>query len=177
MTGPVVVEPAHSKAAIGRIILRSAAGAGLAAGLMIRLPGLLGSGAPVWEPSGGHSLIVPAESNGQCFVDLWIGETLLRHSLADSGADGTVTLGLNQAKQAKIDTRLRFDHSYDSANGKGRFAEIRVASVRIGKVFELTDVPVAVTKIDQQQALIGVELLRLLSFRLRGDRCEFGAAA
>jgi predicted aspartyl protease len=173
-----IVEAAHSKADIGRMFLRTTAGAVFGAGLLIAQPGLIRPAIPSWEPSAGHSLVVRAGSTGQCFVDLWIGKTLLRGSLADSGADGYLTLGLNHAKQAGIDIRrLRFDHAYGSSNGRGHYAELRVVSVRIGEVFELTDLPVAVTRIDQQQAIIGIEILRLLNFRLLGDRCEFGAPA
>jgi clan AA aspartic protease (TIGR02281 family) len=179
MTGPVpIIEAAHDKAAVGRTILRSAAGLVFAAGVVIVQPGWIGRSAPVWDSSAGHSLVVRAASNGQCLVDLRIGETKLSAALADTGDDGYVTLGRNQAKQAGIDTsRLRFDNSYGSANGRGRYAEMRVAWVRIGNTFEMADVPVAVTQVDQQQALVGIQVLRRYQFRLRGDRCEFGASA
>jgi clan AA aspartic protease (TIGR02281 family) len=178
MTGVPIVETVLSKAAVGRSILRSAAGLVFGAGLVMVQSGWIGRAAPAWESSTEHSLTVRAAGNGQCLVDLRIGETQFRGALADTGASDFIVLGRNHAKQAGIDTaRLRFDRSYGSANGQGRDAETRVAWVRIGNAFDLADVPVTVTKMDQDQPLIGIQILRRFHFRLRGDRCEFGAAA
>lgn len=179
MTGPVgIVEAVHDRAAVGRTILRWSSSAVFSAGLLIMRPGLIGPAMPIWESPAGHSLTVPASANGECLVDLMIGEARLRGALADTGASGFVVLGRNQARQAGIDLEgLRFTNTYDSANGSARFAITRVAWARIGDAFDLADLPVAVTEVDQSQALIGIQILRHLNFRLRGDHCEFGASA
>jgi clan AA aspartic protease (TIGR02281 family) len=177
MTGAVpIVAATRDKAAVGRQILGTAAGAVIGAGVLIAQLGG-GFAAPPWELSqAGNSLVVPAAANGQCHVDLLIGEARFRGSLEDTGADGFVTLGRNQAKQAGIDTRLlRFTGTYESANGRARFAQTRVPWVRIGNAFDLADLPVAVTEIDQPQVLIGIQILRHYNFRLRSGRCELSA--
>ena len=62
--------------------------------------------------------------------------------------------------------------TYESANGRGHFAQTLVRWVRIGTAFQVIDVKVAVTDVDQTEALIGIELLRDLNFRVRADHCE-----
>jgi clan AA aspartic protease (TIGR02281 family) len=176
MSAPMpIVAAARDRAAVGRLVLRTAAGAAFGAGLLIFQLG--GLPIPPPEISGaGHTLVVRAASNGQCLVDLRIGEARLRGALADTGADGFVILGRNMAPLAGIDIgRLRFSSTYESANGRGRFAETRAEWVRIGDAFELADLPVAVTEGDQRQAIIGIQILRHYNFRLRGDRCELSA--
>ena len=71
-----------------------------------------------------------------------------------------------------MSARLRFDRSYESANGRGHFAETPVRWVRIGTAFQVIDVKIAVTDVDQTEALIGIELLRDLNFRVRVDHCK-----
>jgi clan AA aspartic protease (TIGR02281 family) len=120
----------------------------------------------------GKSLVLPASEHGRCQTDLWIGGTRFRGAVADSGATGYLTIGRNQAIQAGIETGRRFAWTYQSANGRGRYNEIRVRRVRIGDAVELSDVPVDVTAADQAQALIGIEILRELNFRVRAGGCE-----
>jgi aspartyl protease family protein len=120
----------------------------------------------------GRSLVLAAGAQGRCQTDLWIGGAPFRGAVADSGATGYVTIGRNQAMRAGIDTWRRFAGTYQSANGRGRYYEIRVRRVRIGGAVELTDVPVVVTAADQAQALIGIEILRELNFRVRAGGCE-----
>ena len=177
--GPIVAAT-HDRDAVGRTILATAAGVAVAGVLIARISGsgfAIPAG-PLPEIRGaGHTLVVPV-GHGQCQLDLLIGTARFRGALADSGANGYLTLGRNHARQAGIDlAQVRFNQTYESANGRGRGGETRVPWVRIGNFFELRDVPVAVTEIDQPQVLIGIQILRALNFRVQGDRCELGAPA
>jgi len=180
MIGPIpIIAATHDRAAVGRVILSALAGTLLSSGILLLLL-VDGFATPATSPSGmsrpGNTLVFPASANGQCHVDLRIGGMRLRGALADSGADGYLTLGRNQARQAGIDIkRLQFSGTYDSANGRARFAETRVPQVRIADTFDLADLPVAVTEVDQRQALVGIQVLQSLNFRLRGDRCELSS--
>jgi clan AA aspartic protease (TIGR02281 family) len=167
-----IVAARRGRAAIGRQILLTLAGAITSTVLLIAPPGR-GFNLPAPQiTEAGNALILPA-SQGWCSTDLWIGDTRLRGAIADSGATGWITIGRNQARQAGIDVaRLRFSGTYESANGRGHFAQTLVRWVRIGTAFQVIDVKVAVTDVDQTEALIGIELLRDLNFRVRADHCE-----
>jgi aspartyl protease family protein len=171
----IIVEARSDRASVSRQILGTAIGIVIVAGMLVARPGDSSSvpaGPPPQISGGAQSLILPASSHGRCATDLWIGETRLRGAIADSGADGWLIIGRNQAKRAGIDLgQLRFDNTYDSANGRGRFAATRLPSARIGN-FELIGIPVAVTDADQNEAIIGIEILRDLHFRVRGNHCE-----
>jgi clan AA aspartic protease (TIGR02281 family) len=173
-SGPVlIVASTRDRAAVGRGLLGALAAGVAVLGLLVHQFGGTGSAPPPQLMGSGNALVVPAAANGECRLDLWIGDALFRDALADSGANGFVTIGLNQAKRAGIDIRhLQFDRSYESAHGRGRYAETRIPWIRIGNAFDLRDVTVDVTEVDQPQALIGIEILRYYNFRLRGDRCE-----
>lgn len=179
MTAPlVIVGSRRGRAALGRQILGTVFGVVIGAGLLVARPDN-GFGVPAGPPpqisGSNNALILPASSHGRCATDLWIGETRLRGAIADSGADGWLTIGRNQAKQAGIDIgQLRFNNTYDSANGRGHFAETRLRSARVGN-FELIGIPVAITDTDQSEAIIGIEILRDLHFRVRGNHCELSS--
>jgi clan AA aspartic protease (TIGR02281 family) len=167
-----IVAARRGRAAIGRQILLTLAGAITGTVLLIAPPGRGFNLPPPQITEAGNALILPA-SQGWCSTDLWIGDTRLRGAIADSGATGWITIGRNQARQAGIDVaRLRFSGTYESANGRGHFAQTLVRWVRIGTAFQVIDVKVAVTDVDQTEALIGIELLRDLNFRVRADHCE-----
>jgi clan AA aspartic protease (TIGR02281 family) len=173
-----IVEARRGRAALGRQILGTALGVVIVAGMLVAKPDN-GFGVPAGPPpqisGSNNALILPASSHGRCTADLWIGGTRLRGAIADSGADGWITIGRNQAKQAGIDTsQLRFNNTYDSANGRGHFAVTHLRSARIGN-FELIGIPAAVTDADQSEAIIGIEILRDLHFRVRGNHCELSS--
>jgi clan AA aspartic protease (TIGR02281 family) len=169
----IIVAARRGRAALGRRILGTLAGAAVVSALLLTQPGR-GFEVPPPEISGsGNALILPAASHGRCSTDVWIGKTRFRGAIADTGADGFLTIGKNQAQQAGIDVdRLKFGGTYESAHGRGHYAETRVRRVRIGSSFQIFDMPVVVTDVDQPQALIGIELLRELNFRVRADHCE-----
>jgi clan AA aspartic protease (TIGR02281 family) len=172
MSGPVlIVAASRDRRAIGHGLFGALAASVVSVGLLVHRLG--DAAAPPQLMGAGNTLVMPAAANGQCHVDLWIGDALLPGALTDSGADGFVTIGRNQAKQAGIEiSRLRFDRTYESAHGRGRYAVTRVPWVRIGNAFDMRDVPVDVTEVDQAQALIGIQILRYFNYRLRAGRCE-----
>lgn len=176
MSDPVLILSAvRDRRTIGRGIIRLLAGGAAAGGFLTFRIGGIGepAAAPPQLMGTGSPLVLQAAANGQCFVDLWIGDAKFHGALADSGADGFLVLGRNLALRAGIDVEhLRFDRTYESAHGRGRYAETRVSWVRIGNAFDLRDVPVDVTETDQPQAIIGIQILRYFNFRLRAKVCE-----
>jgi predicted aspartyl protease len=164
---------AANRATLGRQVLGTVFGAVVAGGLLFAQPGRVSQAPPPEISGSGNALILPASSNGRCSTSLSIGKTRLPDAIADSGAGEYLTIGPTQAKQAGLDVdRLQFRGTYQSAHGRGRIAEIRVPSVRIGNVFQVIGVTVDVTDVDQPEPLIGIQLLRDFNFRVRADHCE-----
>jgi clan AA aspartic protease (TIGR02281 family) len=169
----LIVQSAYDRRSAGRSIISTCAGAVFAATLLMR--GLYPDSAPPPGPgieaSGGQ--LVTASSDGECYVDVRLNETLFRKALLDSGATGYLTIGINHAKRAGIDAGgLAFDNRYTSANGTGHFAKTTIATLRIGRVLAMRNVLVAVTAAPQDQIIIGIEILRMLNMHLRSTSCE-----
>jgi clan AA aspartic protease (TIGR02281 family) len=168
-----IIASRHGLDALGRQILGAVTGVAIATGFLLYRPADT-VGVPPLEMQGGpgHSLMVPAGTHGFCVTDLWIGNRPLE-AITDSGADGSIIIGRNQATKAGIDTgQLHFTWPFQSPGGSGHYAHIHVQRLRIGDNIELDDVPVDVNENDQQQALIGVEVLRQLNFRIRPHGCQ-----
>ena len=178
VNGPVVIVAAtRDRAAVGRGVVGFAVAAVLGGGLLISQLG--GVAATVAAPSTpvraeDGQLVVPAAANGQCFVDIQINETRFRGiGILDSGADQYLTLGINQARQAGLEVG-KFTNTYKSANGVGRFARTRVATLRIADTFAMRNVIVDVTAANQTHILVGIQILRMFNLRLRSTTCELG---
>jgi len=84
--------------------------------------------------------------------------------LVDTGASDIV-LSPADARRIGVDMdSLKFDHVYETANGQGRGAPYRVATLQVGGIV-LHDVPVSINQAPMQTSLLGVEFLkRLKSF-------------
>lgn len=111
--------------------------------------------------------------NGSCRADIRINDVLFRDVLLDTGASGTVFLGHNHAVRLGI-APVRYPTAYSSANGTGREAHVQISSLRLGSSFVMRDLTVSVTQIDQDQVLLGLEILNRLHFRVSGHSCELG---
>ena len=113
--------------------------------------------------------------NGSCLTDIRINNVLFRDALLDTGASGTVLLGSNHAWRLGLNPRtLSFSNGYSSANGDGRYAVVRVQELRLGGFVMRDDLTIAVTQVDQDQVLLGLEILNRLHFRVSGHSCELG---
>jgi clan AA aspartic protease (TIGR02281 family) len=94
--------------------------------------------------------------------------------LLDSGASGTLIFGSNHAALLGLDPRrLSYDGTYNSANGSGREASVRIRELRLfDNAFVLRDVPAVITEARQDDGLVGIEILRRVNFHLTGGNCE-----
>jgi clan AA aspartic protease (TIGR02281 family) len=111
--------------------------------------------------------------NGTCLTDIRIDDVLFPDVLLDTGfANGTVLLGHNHAVRLGI-APVRYPTAYSSANGIGREAHVQIHELRLGS-FVMRDLTIAVTQVDQDQVLLGLEILDRLHFRVSGHSCELG---
>ena len=90
--------------------------------------------------------------------------------MVDTGASDIV-LSPADAKRAGIDTQaLKFDHSYETANGIGRGAKYEIGSLSAGPL-NLSNVPVSINQADMSTSLLGMAFLsRLKSFEFGQKR-------
>ena len=168
-----IVQSSYDRRSAARSIVATCASAVFGAALLMRglHPDFTAAPGPGIETSGGQ--LVTASSNGECYVDVRLNETLFRKGLLDTGATGYLTIGINHAKRAGIDVGgLAFDNRYTSANGTGHFAKTTIATLRIGRVVAMRNVLVAVTAAPQDEIIVGIEILRMLNMRLRSASCE-----
>ncbi|MEO3428787.1 TIGR02281 family clan AA aspartic protease [Pelagibius sp. CAU 1746] len=106
----------------------------------------------------GH-FTVTAEVNGQP-VDF----------LVDTGASDIV-LGPDDARRLGYDPALlSFTRQYQTANGVGRGAPVRLDSLAVGPIV-FNDLPASVNEASMGESLLGMTFLRRLdSYEVRGDR-------
>jgi aspartyl protease family protein len=90
--------------------------------------------------------------------------------LVDTGASHIV-LSPADARRAGIDVdSLSYRDGFETANGMGRGADVRLASIQIGSI-RFTDVPAIVNRADMSASLLGMTFLnRLEAFEFRGRR-------
>ncbi len=109
-----------------------------------------------------------AGRDGHFHVEAMVdGERVL--FLVDTGASDVV-LSPEDAERLGIDTRsLTYSDAYDTANGVGYGAPIRLRSVEIGPI-GLTDVAASVNQAPMDSSLLGMTFLRRLSgYEVRGE--------
>ena len=107
---------------------------------------------------------------GSCRAEASINGMLFEDVLLDTGAHGTVVLGHNHALKLGIAPH-HYPIPYGSANGIGHEAQVQIHELRIGD-FVARDLMIAVTEVDQNQVLVGFEILNQLHFTLSGHTCE-----
>lgn len=90
--------------------------------------------------------------------------------LVDTGA-GEIVLTLEDATRIGIDaSRLKFDRTYETANGEGRGAAYTLDTLQVGDR-TLFNVPVSVNRASMRNSLLGMAFLsRMKSFEFRGRR-------
>jgi clan AA aspartic protease (TIGR02281 family) len=183
MSGHVILVASRDRAASGRAIAGMLAAGLFGAGALIVQFGLINvplAALPVEPPQvttrgGHHHVVVRGDEFGERYIDGWVNGSLVRRMLLDSGAGGHLTFGSNHAAQLGFEpSTLSYSGSYESANGVGREAFVRVRELRLfGDSFILRgNVPAVITKARQSQALVGIETLRRLNYRLVGRDCE-----
>ena len=122
---------------------------------------------------GSHRAVFAADAFGQCHADGRVNGVLLRRMLLDTGCTGELSLGSNMAASVGIDpASLSYDHTYNSANGQGREAVVTVRELRLFGNFVMHDVQTRISAAPQNQALVGIEILRRMNLRLIGGNCE-----
>jgi aspartyl protease family protein len=110
-----------------------------------------------------------ASSNGHFMVDALVDGRPIQFMI-DSGASD-VTLSLRDAERLGLDrAALKFDRTYQTANGVVRGAAVRLKRVEIGSI-ALDDVRASVNEAPMGVSLLGMSFLsRLSSWRVDGDR-------
>lgn len=90
--------------------------------------------------------------------------------LVDTGAS-EIVLSPEDATRIGIDaSRLKFDRTYETANGEGRGAASTLDTLRVGDM-KLFNVPVSVNRTGMRNSLLGMAFLsRMKSFEFRGRR-------
>jgi aspartyl protease family protein len=88
--------------------------------------------------------------------------------LVDTGASDIV-LSPADARRIGVDMEsLKFDHAYETANGQGRGAPYRVATLKVGGIV-LHDVAVSINQAPMRTSLLGMSFLRRLKSFGFGD--------
>lgn len=110
-----------------------------------------------------------ASVNGHFMVDVLVDGKLIQF-MVDSGASD-VTLSLRDAERLGLDrAALKFDRTYQTANGVVRGAPVRLKRVEIGPI-AVDDVRASVNEAPMGTSLLGMSFLsRLASWRVEGDR-------
>jgi clan AA aspartic protease (TIGR02281 family) len=134
--------------------------------------GLLGVLALASEPDGREQLVIAADAWNQCsHVEARVNGHVFKNGLLDTGAAGHLLFGSNHARDLGFDpAKLSYDHRYDSANGEGRYALVRVREFQLGS-FVARDLPAKITAAPQNFVLVGIDLLRSLNLQLKDGHC------
>ena len=118
--------------------------------------------------TGDHEMTISESDGGSYFVYGTVNDTQVKF-LIDTGASDIV-LSPGDARRAGIDLdRLTFDHPYESANGIGHGARLKLLSLKVGKI-DLADVDAAVDKAEMSSSLLGMTFLRRLKSFQFADR-------
>ena len=110
-----------------------------------------------------------ASANGHFMVDVLVDGKPIQF-MVDSGASD-VTLSLRDAERLGLDrAALKFDRTYQTANGVVRGAPVRLKKVEIGPIV-VEDVRASVNEAPMGTSLLGMSFLsKLASWRVEGDR-------
>jgi len=118
-------------------------------------------------PTGEREMVISESPGGSYMVYGKVNGTPVPF-LIDTGASDIV-LSPGDARRIGIDVDgLDFAHVYETANGQGRGAPYRVASLQVGDIV-LQDVAVSINQAPMQSSLLGVAFLRKLKSFGFGD--------
>jgi aspartyl protease family protein len=130
---------------------------------------LLAELVPSMGLQGDNAMSFRASSNGHFMVEALVDGKPIQF-MVDSGASD-VTLSLRDAERLGMDrASLKFDRTYQTANGVVRGAPVRLKRVEIGSVV-VDDVRASVNEAPMGTSLLGMSFLsRLSAWRVEGDR-------
>ena len=116
-----------------------------------------------------HSVALTRSENGGYYVMGSVNGQPVRF-LIDTGA-GDVTLSPDDARRIGVDMgSLRYDQTFETANGVGRGADYTVASLAVGPI-ALGQMQVSVNQAPMAESLLGMTFLRRLdSFEFKGSQ-------
>jgi aspartyl protease family protein len=119
--------------------------------------------------AGMDTIAFRARNDGHFIVEARVDGTPIVF-LVDSGASDVVLTPADAARLGLQLDKLRFDRTYQTANGLVRGAPIRLKQVAIGPI-EVVDVRASVNGAPMETSLLGMSFLaRLTSWRVDGDR-------
>jgi aspartyl protease family protein len=117
-------------------------------------------------PTGARTLVLTQSDDGGYYLVGSVNGVPVRF-LIDTGSSDIV-LSLDDARRVDIDqSKLVFDHSYETANGIGKGAILLVSSVEAGPV-RLGQTEVSVNEAPLSHSLLGMAFLKKLDFEFKG---------
>jgi aspartyl protease family protein len=116
-----------------------------------------------------HQTIVSRDADGSFYAIADVNGVPVNF-LIDTGASDIV-LSPADAKRLGLDLQaLKFDYTYETANGIGRGAPYLVNTLTLGDI-DLSDVKVSINQAPMRASLLGMAFFKRLSgFRIEGDR-------
>jgi aspartyl protease family protein len=119
--------------------------------------------------TGANSITLTQHEDGHFYVLADVNGAQVRF-LIDTGASGVV-LSPTDARRVGIDmAALEYDRGFETANGTGMGANVRLASLAVGPI-RVTGMPAYVNQADMSSSLLGMAFLRRLDgFEFRGRK-------
>lgn len=119
--------------------------------------------------AGENEIVLTAGEDGHFYAFAEVNGARVRF-LIDTGASDIV-LAPDDARRIGIDMgSLTYSRSYQTANGLGEGAPLRIDSLRMGPIW-LTDLPATVNRAPMETSLLGMSFLRqVASFEIEGRR-------
>jgi clan AA aspartic protease (TIGR02281 family) len=126
---------------------------------------------PQWsKPDSNNRVVVGIDGSNSCLIEGWANGTRFDF-LADTGA---YVLSFSRRDAARLGFNpwlLAYNRPYESANGIGYAARVRIKELRIGeRVFP--DVPADIDDNGMSHPLLGMPILRQFEFHVGAGVCE-----
>jgi aspartyl protease family protein len=106
------------------------------------------------------SISFPVSSDGHFYIRAQVNGIPIIF-LADTGASDIVLSPVDAGKLGIEKDELRFDRSYETANGTVRGSSIRIADLKIGKI-HLKKIRASVNEAEMRKSLLGMTFFRCL---------------
>ena len=125
--------------------------------------------------TGARAVAITESANGQYAVMGDVNGRPVRF-MVDTGSSDIV-LSPDDAARLGAPASLKFDHTYETANGAGLGADWQVSSLAVGPI-QFSGVPVSVNKAPMSSSLLGMSFLhRLDSYEFKGRQLILRAPA
>jgi clan AA aspartic protease (TIGR02281 family) len=126
---------------------------------------------PQWpKPDGNNRVVVGLDGSNSCLIEGWANGARFDF-LADTGA---YILSFSRRDAARLGFNpwlLAYNRIYESANGTGHAARVRIRELRIDeRVFR--DVPADIDENGMGKPLLGMPILRQYEFHVGAGSCE-----